>query len=199
MIYKNRRFFDNLSKRLGKYLSKLHITANQWTLSSLLIVAITFYFIVNRDFLVATVLLAITASIDMLDGAVARATKTASKFGAYLDTVIDRIIEFMVIFGFLMVGYPDFIVSANIWLFLLLFSCVMITYNKSAASEKRLVRNEMKGGGLLEHPDRMLLFVIIVLLSNFSLYYASVLIAIMTILTITTAAQRFVIATRGKL
>jgi archaetidylinositol phosphate synthase len=199
MIYKNRRFFSNLSKKIGKSLGRLQISANQWTLLSLLLAAVTIYFLIKGNFLVATVVLALTASIDMVDGAVARATKTASKFGAYLDTMIDRVIEFMVIMGLLVVGYPDLIISINAWLFLLLFSCLMITYAKSAAFEKGLVRKEMKGGGLLEHPDRMLFFLIIVLISNFSLSYASLLIAAMTILTITTAAQRFAIATRGKI
>jgi archaetidylinositol phosphate synthase len=199
MIYKNRRFFNNLSRKIGKSLSRLQLSANQWTLLSLFLVLITFYFLIKRDFIIATVLLAFTASIDMVDGAVARATKTASIFGAYLDTIIDRVIEFIVIIGLLIIGYPDLIVSMNIWLFLLLFSCLMITYAKSAACEKGLVKREMKGGGLLEHPDRMLFFIVIVLLSNFSLLYASFLIAIMTILSIATVVQRFLIATKGKL
>jgi phosphatidylglycerophosphate synthase len=85
----------------------------------------------------------------------------------------------------------------NIWLSTLLFSCLMITFTKAAAFEKGLVRKELKGG-VLEHPDRMLFFIAIVLVSAYSLEYASFLIAAMTILTITTAVQRFLIAVKGK-
>jgi len=159
---------------------------------------ITFYFLVKGEFLISTVLLAFTSFIDVIDGAVARATKKASIFGAYLDTIVDRLIEFVTILGLFLVGYPDFILPMNFWLASLLFSCLMITYSKAAASEKGLVRKELKGG-ILEHPDRMLFFIAIVLVSNYSLEYASFLIVAMTILTITTAVQRFLIAIKGKL
>lgn len=197
MLYAKRKYFDQLGEKLGEALSKLQISANQWTTLSLLLATITFYFMVKGDFLIATALLAFTSFIDMIDGAVARATKKASIFGAYLDAVIDRIIEFVTVLGLLFIGYPDFILPMNVWLVSLLFSCLMITFNKAAAFEKGLVRKELKGG-LLEHPDRMLFFIAIVLVSNYSLYYASFLIAVMTILTITTAIQRFLIAVKGK-
>jgi hypothetical protein len=45
----------------------------------------------------------------------------------------------------------------------------------------------------------MLFFIVIVLVSAYSLEYASFLIAVMTILTITTAMQRFLIAIKGKI
>jgi len=197
MLYKKRKMFDKLSRKLGFLLSKFQLSANQWTISSLLLMIVTFYFLISRNFLISTILLAFTAAIDMIDGAVARATKKATIFGAYLDTIIDRIIEFVAILGLIIIGYPDFILPINIWLTLLLFSCLMITYSKAAAFEKGLTRKELKGG-ILEHPDRMLFFILIVLISNYSLIHASFLIAVMTILTITTAIQRFLIAIRGK-
>ena len=197
MIYKNRKVFENLSVRVGEIFSTLPLSANHWTVLSLLLVTITFYFLISGDFLLSTVLLAFTSFIDVIDGAVARASKKASIFGAYLDAVTDRVIEFVTILGLFFIGYPEFILPTNVWLATLLFSCLMITFNKAAAFEKGLVRKELKGG-ILEHPDRMLFFIAIVLVSAFSLEYASFLIAVMTILTITTAAQRFLIAIKGK-
>ena len=197
MIYKNRKVFENISLSVGKTFSRLQLSANQWTVLSLLMVIVTFYFMISGNFLVSAVLLAFTSFIDVIDGAVARATKKTTIFGAYLDAVTDRVIEFVTILGLFFIGYPDFILPMSIWLATLLFSCVMITFNKAAAFEKGLVRKELKGG-VLEHPDRMLFFIAIVLVSAYSLEYASFLIAAMTILTITTAAQRFLIAVRGK-
>lgn len=197
MIYKNRKVFENLSVRVGEIFSTLPLSANHWTVLSLLLVTITFYFLISGDFLLSTVLLAFTSFIDVIDGAVARASKKASIFGAYLDAVTDRVIEFVTILGLFFIGYPEFILPTNVWLATLLFSCLMITFNKAAAFEKGLVRKELKGG-ILEHPDRMLFFIAIVLVSAFSLEYASFLIAAMTILTVTTAVQRFLIAIKGK-
>jgi phosphatidylglycerophosphate synthase len=197
MIYKNRKVFENLSMTVGRIFSRLQLSANQWTVLSLLLIIVTFYFMVSGDFLLSAALLAFTSFIDVIDGAVARATRKATIFGAYLDAVTDRVIEFVTILGLFFIGYPDFILPINVWLATLLFSCIMITFNKAAAFEKGLVRKELKGG-VLEHPDRMLFFIAILLVSVYSLEYASFLISVMTILTITTAAQRFLIAVKGK-
>jgi phosphatidylglycerophosphate synthase len=146
--------------------------------------------------LVAGIVFLIAASVDMIDGSVARATRRTSVFGAYLDTIIDRIIEFVIILGLFLVPYPDFILPTSIWLFAMLFSSLMVTYTKAAATEKKIVLGGMRGGGLLEHPDRMLLIAATILASYFSMEYASYLIAISTVLIIITAFQRFFIAIR---
>ena len=194
MLYINRKYFDDLGNRIGEKLAKLPLSPNQWTLSSLLIVLLSFYFLINQDFLIAGIVFIFAASIDMIDGAVARATRRATVFGAYLDTIVDRIIEFVIILGLFLVPYPDFIIPANVWLFVMLFCSLMVTYTKSAATEKRIVLGGMRGGGLLEHPDRMLLILITIFLSLFSMQYATYLIAITTVLIAVTAVQRFYLA-----
>ena len=194
MLYINRKYFDEMGNRIGEKLAKLPLSPNQWTLSSLLIVLLSFYFLINQDFLTAGFVFIFAASIDMIDGAVARATRRATVFGAYLDTITDRVIEFVIILGLFLVPYPNLIIPANVWLFIMLFSSMMVTYTKSAATEKRVVLGGMRGGGLLEHPDRMLLILITIFLSFFSMQYAMYLIAITTILIALTAVQRFYLA-----
>jgi len=132
----------------------------------------------------------------MIDGAVARVTNKATKFGAYLDTIIDRFVEFFIIFGLFFVDYPNLILSSKTWIMILLFGSMMSTYSKSAAFEKGLIKKELKGGGLLEHTDRLVLFLVSILISYFSLQYALYLIAITSILTFVSFFQRFLIATK---
>lgn len=196
MLYIKRKHFDDLGKSLGEKLGKLPVTPNQWTLSSLLLVIVSFYFIANQNFLAAAFVFIFASSIDMIDGSVARATRRATVFGAYLDTIVDRIVEFVIILGLFLVPYPDFILPMNIWVFIMMFSSLMVTYTKSAATEKRIVLGGMRGGGLLEHPDRMLLILAIIFISAFSLEYASYIIVATTSLIILTAIQRFVIAVK---
>ncbi|MBN2203368.1 MAG: CDP-alcohol phosphatidyltransferase family protein [Candidatus Aenigmarchaeota archaeon] len=196
MLYIKRKYFDNLGRSMGEVLAKLPISANQWTLTGMAIVLISFILLVNQSFLLAGIVCLIASSVDMIDGAVARAKRRATVFGAYLDTIVDRLIEFIVIFGLFLVPYPDFILPTSIWLFIMMFGSLMVTYTKAAATEKRLVLGGMKGGGLLEHPDRMLLITATIIASHFSMEYASYLIAITTVLIVITAVQRFVIATK---
>ncbi|MEM5778279.1 MAG: CDP-alcohol phosphatidyltransferase family protein [Candidatus Aenigmatarchaeota archaeon] len=199
MLYKQRKHFKKLSEKVGYFFSKLSISPNQWTLLSLFLALIVFYFLVNQNFILSFVFCIITISIDMIDGAVARATKKSTKFGAYLDTTVDRFIEFFIIFGLLFLDYPNFIFNSKTWLVLLLFGSMLSTYSKAAALEKGLIKEELKGGGILEHTDRLILFLIIILISYFSLNYAIYLIAITAILTFVSFLQRFYIVTKGKI
>ena len=196
MLYKKRKHFKDLSKNIGNALVKIPISPNQWTISSLILAVILFYFLVNQQFLISFVICIFTISIDMVDGAVARASNRATKFGAYLDTIIDRFVEFFIIFGLFFAGYPDFILSSQAWLMILFFGSMMSTYSKPAAFEKGLIKKEMKGGGILEHTDRLILFLIIILLSYFSKQYAIYLIALTSILTLVSFLQRFHIVTK---
>ena len=184
MLYKKRKYFKGLSKNLGQIFSKFPLSPNQWTISSLFLAIILVYFLINQNFLISFVVCIFTISVDMVDGAVARATNKVTKFGAYLDTIIDRFIEFFIIFGLLFVDYPNFIFTSKTWLMVLLFGSLMSSYSKPSALEKGLIKKELKGGGILEHTDRLILFLIIILISNFSLEYATYLIALTSILTI---------------
>lgn len=191
MLYKKRKYFDDFRSSMGKKLVKIPLSPNQWTVLSLILAVILFYFLVNQEFLLSFVLCIITISIDMIDGAVARASNRATKFGAYLDTIIDRFIEFFILFGFLFVGYPDFVFSSQAWLMILLFGSMMSTYSKPAAFEKGLIKEELKGGGILEHTDRLLMYLLIILLSYFYKEYAIYLIALTAVLTLVSFLQRF--------
>jgi archaetidylinositol phosphate synthase len=196
MLYVKRKYFKDLSKNLGYLFSSLPISPNQWTILSLVLALLCFYLTATRNFLVSFIVCVLTISIDMIDGAVARATNKATKFGAYLDTIIDRFIEFFIIFGLFFVDYPSLIFSSKTWIMILLFGSMMSTYSKSAALEKGLTKKELKGGGLLEHTDRLVLFLVSILISYFSLQYAIYLIVLTSILTLISFFQRFLIATK---
>ncbi|NIO44625.1 MAG: hypothetical protein GTN36_03685 [Candidatus Aenigmarchaeota archaeon] len=194
MLWKKSSYFNKLGRKIGIMFSKISLSPNQWTGLGLFFVLITLYFIINQEFLIATLLFAFSAFIDMIDGAVARVRKKVTKLGGYLDRVIDRIIEFLIILGLFLNNYPDFIISIKIWLLFLYFGSFMSTYTRTAAFEKGMLKNVK--GGILEHTDRMIFLFLIILISIFSLQYASYLIVIMAILANISALQRFLIAVK---
>ena len=181
---------------MGKTVAKIPISPNQWTILSLILAIIVFYFLVNQEFLISFVLCVVTISIDMVDGAVARVSNKVTKFGAYLDTIVDRFVEFFIVFGLFFTNYTSLIFSSQAWLMILFFGSMMSTYSKPTALEKGLIKKELKGGGILEHTDRLLLFLIIILLSYFSKDYVIYLIALTSILTLISFLQRFLIVTK---
>ena len=71
--------------------SKIPISANTWTLLSLLPALLGFVSLVYKRMDYALILFAVSALIDAIDGGVARVTGTVSNLGAYLDGMMDRI------------------------------------------------------------------------------------------------------------
>jgi archaetidylinositol phosphate synthase len=194
MLWKRRKHLDKTGRKIGKIFSKIPLSPNKWTGMGLVLAIITFCFLVRHEFLLATVVFAFTAAIDMIDGAVAKVTKKVTRLGGFLDSYTDRAVEFVTILGLFLAGFPDVVISIETWLMLLFFGSFMSTYARAVSFEKKIRRNVK--GGVLEHADRMLVFFFIILISNFSLQLASYLIVLTAVLSLLSALQRFLKATK---
>jgi len=131
----------------------------------------------------------------MVDGAVARVTGKASRFGAYLDTIVDRYVEAIIVFGLLFIGLPEFFIPIYAWIFLYLFGSMMTTYAKAAAKEKEIIPEgkELKGG-ILERAERLIILFIGIIAAAFNPMYLTYVIVLLAILTNISALQRIWIA-----
>jgi phosphatidylglycerophosphate synthase len=134
--------------------------------------------------------------MDLIDGSVARVTGTVSKKGAYLDTVVDRYVEGIIILGLLFAGLPDFYLPVTAWLFIYFFGAMMTTYVKAAAKEKELVEKELRGG-FLERAERLLILFIGILIASLDPFYLTYTIVVLAVLSNVTVLQR-VWAAAGK-
>ena len=202
VLSKRRERFSGFSVKVGIIFSKIPLSANQWTVLSLVPILGALYFLVNEQFLYAAGLFIISAFMDMIDGAVARVTGTVSKKGAYLDTVVDRHVEGIIIFGLLFASLPNlpipglwFNIPIQAWLFLYFFGAMMTTYVKAAAKEKDLVEKELRGG-ILERAERLIILFIGMLLAAIDPFYLSFVIAALAVLSNVTSLQRIWAAVR---
>ncbi len=91
--------YEKATIPIGKALGRLKISANMMTIISVIFAGISTYFLALRDLWMGVLFFLIAGICDMLDGAIARATGTASPFGTLLDNTIDRVVE-----GFLILG-----------------------------------------------------------------------------------------------
>lgn len=189
MLYKKRSIFRKYEEKIGRTLAKTGISPNQWTMISLFLAFFAAYFIIQTNFLAAALILILSAFLDVVDGSVARASGKVSKNGAYLDTIVDRYVEFLIVFALFFITLPDLFMPAKAWLFLYLFGAMMTTYSKSAAKEKELVRVELKGG-LLERAERMIILFLGVILAIFSTVYLVYIVALLAVLSNVSALQR---------
>jgi phosphatidylglycerophosphate synthase len=193
VLYKNRERFSRQNTRLGNVLKILGVSPNQWTALSIVFAIVTFYLLAKQQFAAAALVFALAALFDIFDGAVARATNKANRLGAYLDTVVDRYVEFFVIAGLLFAGLPPYVYPASLWLLLYIFGSVMTTYAKAAA--ERLGTGEVRGG-FLERAERMALLFTGIALAALSKTYLTYVIMLLAVLSNLTALQRIRIALR---
>ena len=136
------------------------VPPNALTLSGPLVMALVFWPLLEGDQWTAgwVVLLAIT--FDCLDGAGARASREVTQFGAYLDSVMDRYSDMLLLFGRLFY----FLASTetperNVWLAvwcLATAGTVATSYARSRA-EKLIPACEV---GFLERPERSVALVV---------------------------------------
>ncbi|MDB4946085.1 MAG: CDP-diacylglycerol--glycerol-3-phosphate 3-phosphatidyltransferase [Labilithrix sp.] len=82
---------------LGRGLAALGISANAVTLASGAIATAAAYGFATGHFGLGALLASAAALADALDGIIARATATSSKFGQVLDTMVDRYVEALVV------------------------------------------------------------------------------------------------------
>lgn len=186
-FYKNKEKFERISIKVGIVFSQLGLSPNQWTISSLIPAAIAFYLLVSSRFLLAGIFFFISAFIDLIDGSVARVTGRVTKLGGYLDTMMDRYVEFLIIFALLFCSLPDFTIPIYCWILVFLFGSMMTSYAKAAAGDK--LGKDVRGG-IVERAERIALLCIGILLAHFDRVYLTHIIVILAILTNISALQR---------
>jgi CDP-diacylglycerol--glycerol-3-phosphate 3-phosphatidyltransferase len=138
---------------LALALARIGFTANALTLIGFAIALVAALLAGLQWWLAAGVVSVFGALFDLFDGAVARATGTASKFGAFLDSTLDRWGE-----GFLFTGIAAGSIAAGnavaaVLAVLALNSSVMVTYTRARAEGLGL-----KGDvGIAPRPERVAL------------------------------------------
>lgn len=193
MLTEIRNKFKFLEDILGKIFFKTGLTANQFTLISVVFAFISFYFLINLNFILAFLFFISAGILDLIDGAVARITGQASKKGAYLDTICDRYVEGIVLLGFFFLPLTHFLLSSEIWIGLSFLGGLMTTYAKAAAKEKELVM-EKPAPAFFGRTERVISIAISMFLGIFDINLVIYPIVILAILSNISALQRIIIS-----
>ena len=189
MLDQHRNWFKGLEAITAKTFAVLPVTPDQYTAASIIFALICAYQLFAGDYWWALLFFALALGMDFIDGAVARFKGLSSAKGAYWDTIADRYVESILLFGLLFVGLPDFYLPSFAWIFLALFGATMTTYAKAAAKEKDLSDLQLKGG-LMSRAERSFLLVAVVVALNYSKSSAMDLLVLLAILSNFTAGQR---------
>lgn len=195
MLDVHRNLFKGLENSVADIFAPLPLNPNHYTAYSLVAALAMLCFLISGDYWIALVFFLVAAALDFVDGAVARRKKMASRAGAYLDTIADRYVEAILLFGLLFVELPAVYLPAAAWIFLALLGSTMTTYAKAAAKEKELSTTELKGG-LMSRAERLAGYFAIIILLSTNLFWASIILALLALLANFTAGQRIYCALR---
>ncbi|HEX2024723.1 MAG TPA: CDP-alcohol phosphatidyltransferase family protein [Acidimicrobiales bacterium] len=173
---------------VGSGLERVGITANQLTVLGLVLSAASALAIANGWLVAGAALLALSAVPDVLDGAVAKASGTASPRGAFFDSVVDRVSDTLVLGG--VAWYLASVDGghAAILPLAVLGASNLVSYERARAESLGFSAR----GGLMERAERMIAVGVGLLLS-------AVLVPVlwlMLVLTLVTAVHRFVMVWR---
>lgn len=170
-------------KPVGANLRRAGIKADHLTAFGVLMSGAAAVAIANGALRGGLLLLALTAIPDVLDGAVAKASGTASPRGAFFDSTMDRVADAVLLGG--VAWYLDSTEPGRIALLpmAVLGASLLISYERAKAEALGFDAR----GGLMERAERLILL-------GFALLFDSLLIPvlwIMLVLTLITAGQRF--------
>ncbi len=181
-------------------LARSGVTANTLTVIGLLLSIVTAV-VVAQGFLLAAGLLVLFAGVfDMFDGAMARVSNTATTFGAFIDSTLDRYSESIILFGLLYYALQRPLLHATLWplvpeqqwmialIFIAVVGSLMVSYAKARAEGLGL---ECKTG-LLARPERVVILAIGLLLSGFFPAALMWALALLAIFSNVTAIERIV-------
>jgi phosphatidylglycerophosphate synthase len=134
LLARFREVYEQQTLPLGRVCARLGLSADMLTYLSLAFSVGAGYLIARGWFYWGVAAILLVGLADVLDGATARASGTASEYGTVLDHVTDRYAEFFLLGGVLLSG----VVSAG-WVLFALFGMVMASYVRARAeSTKKL-------------------------------------------------------------
>lgn len=108
-------------------------------------------------------LLFLSGAFDVFDGGVARKTNSVSQYGAFLDSILDRISDAVIFIGLI---YGIYITMEEG--FICFFLSLMISYARSRAENEGV---EMKGVGFMERAERLLFLWVALILETWNFFF----------------------------
>jgi CDP-diacylglycerol--glycerol-3-phosphate 3-phosphatidyltransferase len=164
-------------------LGRTGITPNALTIVGLVLNVVVAAVLANGSLVLGGVLLLVAGAFDMLDGALAKATNQITKFGAFLDSTLDRYSEVVVFCGLLLAFQASGRGVETALIYAAATGSLLVSYARARA-ESLGFDCEV---GLLARPER-----IILLAAGLLFGYVEIALWVLAVLTNVTAVQRIV-------
>lgn len=174
--------FKGLLDAIGGVFQSLGISPTTLTVAGLLGHLVAAIFIARGSLFLGGVILVVLAPVDAIDGTLARMSGVTSKFGAFVDSVMDRYSE-MLLFGGLIVYFANrYERTMVLWVFAAAAGSVLVSY---ARARGEALGYEVRSG-LLTRLERY-----VILIPSLLLGFVRAGLVLVAVLANFTAIQRF--------
>lgn len=174
--------FKGLLDAVGGVFLSLGISPTALTVAGLLGHLVAALVIARGSLFLGGVILIVLAPVDAIDGTLARMSGVTSKFGAFVDSFMDRYSE-MLLFGGLMVYFANrYERSMVLWVFAAAAGSVLVSY---ARARGEALGYEVRSG-LLTRLERY-----VILIPSLLLGFVRIGLVLVAVLANFTAIQRF--------
>jgi CDP-diacylglycerol--glycerol-3-phosphate 3-phosphatidyltransferase len=176
---------DYLTQPAAKLLARTPLTPNTVTWLGFWITVGAAVLVITGNLFAAGFVVLVAGFFDILDGALARTTNRVTRFGALLDSTLDRISEAVLLLGILVIYARGQQVAESLLVGFALLGSLMVSYTRARIEALGI---ECKVG-LFTRPERVVILALGLLLSRFG-YALVTALAIITVLSFFTVGQR---------
>ena len=167
MDYRNyirNNILDKIETPIVTFLHKLNISPNLLSVFGLILGIIAAVFIALDDLILAALFLLTGAIADLFDGSLARKFNKETDFGAFLDSVIDRIQELSIFIGatYLLISKENY--EWAILPVLTLGLSFLVSYSRARGEGLGI---QTKDNGIVTRPERLLILIIGLITNQF--------------------------------
>lgn len=192
----------NMASRIAnpivRILSRSRLKPNTLTWIGLVINIGAAYLIALNYFFLGGVLILVSGLFNLLDGALARFAKRATKFGAILDSTVDRVSEAAILCGLLIWYIPRGSKMEILLIFAVLIGSFLVSYIRARAEGLGLQCQV----GLFTRAERVIVLAVGLLVSRINFVIPPVVIALWILLVfvyITVAQRLFYLRKQAKI
>src|SRR5215470_13963342 len=155
MLSHYRASLHTVADPVARILLRAHVRPNQLTILGLGVSVAAAHAFFQGRFRTGAMLLAVAGLFDFFDGSLARLAGRESAFGAFLDSVVDRYSDLLVLLGVVLFYERERDTVGVFFTMITLVGTVMVSYTKARAQSIG-VRCEI---GLMERPERMIVLI----------------------------------------
>ena len=181
-----RKLTSYVEEPVAAGLAKIGVSPNAVTLFGLVGAGVSAYLLSIEFLWIGGVVLLAAGAVDLFDGALARATGRVSKFGALLDSVVDRLSEITVLLGLLLFYLGRSSETGALLVYLALSGSIMVSYLR-ARSEGLGIECRI---GFMTRPERVVALGVGVIVGHFFPIVLLVVLGAIAGLTMLTMLQR---------